>query len=75
MIIGSQGVIDRTKKELLRYSKCEDRGELQEYMGNNLTRFRNWGLKLTHNMLMQSFKDRYDISDKRWSASVASGTL
>jgi hypothetical protein len=75
MIVGSQEVVDKTKKELMTYFECEDCGTMEEYVGNRLTRLEDGGLKFTQDVLIQSFKDEYDISDKKWSTPAAPGTV
>ena len=35
--VGSQEVLDETKKKLMIYFKCEDGGEILEYVSNKLT--------------------------------------
>jgi hypothetical protein len=58
MIVGSQEMVDKTREEVMTSFACEEWGEMQEYMGNKLTRFEDRGLKFTQDMLIQSFKDR-----------------
>ena len=59
MSIGTQEVVDRTKTKLMTYFECEDCGKM-----NNLTCLEDGGLKFTQDVLDQSFKDEFDISDK-----------
>ena len=65
MIIGSPEVVTRTKKELTTYFECEDCGEMEEYMGNKLTSLEEGGPIFAQDVLIQSFKDKFDISDKK----------
>ena len=44
---------------------------MKEYVSNKLTRLEDWGLKFTQDVSVQSFKDKYDISDKQWSTPAA----
>ena len=44
-------------------------------MGNKLTRLEDGGLKFTQDVLIQSFKDEIDISDKKWSIPAAPGSV
>ena len=71
MIIGTQEVVDKPKKDLMASSKCEDCGKMKEQVGNKLTSLEERGLKFTQDVLIQSFKDKYDICDKKWSTPVA----
>ena len=64
IIIGSSEVVERTKKELMDYFKYEDCGEMKEYVDNKLTCLEDGGLKFTQDVLVQSFKDDFKISDK-----------
>jgi len=75
LIIGCPEVVERTKKELMTYFECEDCGEMEEYVGNRLTRLEDGGLKFTQDVLIQSFKDEYKISDKKWSTPAAPGSV
>ena len=59
----------------MTYFECEDCGEMKEYVGNKLTRLEDGGLKFTQDVLIQSFKDEYNISDKKWSAPAAPGSV
>ena len=47
MVIGTQEVVDKTKKELMTYFKCEDCDKMKDYVGNNLTRLEDGGLNFT----------------------------
>ena len=44
-------------------------------MDNTLTRLKDGGLEFTQDVLIQSFKDEFDISDKKWSATAAPGSV
>ena len=59
----------------MEYFECEDCGEMKEYMGNKLTRLEDGGLKFTQDVLVQSFKDGFKISDKKWRTPAAPGTV
>ena len=43
MIIGTQEIVDKTKNKLMTYLKCEDCGEMEECVGNRLTRLGRQG--------------------------------
>ena len=75
MIIGTQEVVDKTKKELITYDECEDCGKMKEYVGNKSTRHEDGGLKFTQDVLIQSFKVEFKISDKKWSTPAAPGSV
>ena len=59
----------------MTYFECQDCGKIKEYMSNRLTRLEDGGLKFTQDLLVQSFKDEYDISDKKRSTSTAPGCV
>ena len=44
-------------------------------MGNKSTRLEDGGLKFTQDVLVQSFKDKFKISDKKWSTPAAPGSV
>ena len=68
LIIGSLEVVARAKKELMTYFEYEDCGETKEYAGNKLTRLEDGGLKFTQDVLIQSFKDKFDLLySTKWS--------
>ena len=48
---------------------------MKEYVGNGLTCLEDGGLKFTQDVLVQSFKDEFDISDKKWSTPAAPGSV
>ena len=75
MIIGSQEAVEKTKTELMTYFECEDCGEMREYVGNRLTNLEDGEPKFTQDVLIQCFKDKYDISDKKWNTPAAPGTV
>ena len=43
-------------------------------MGNKLTCLEDGGLEFTQDVLIQSLKDKYDSSDKKWNTPAAPGT-
>ena len=49
--------------------------EMKEYVGDKLTRLEDWRLKFTQDVLVQSFKDEFKISDKKWSTPAAPGSV
>ena len=59
----------------MTYFEYKDYGSMEEYMGNRLTCLEDGGLKFTQDVLIQSFKDKYDISDKKWCTPAAPGTV
>ena len=59
----------------MTHFECEDCGEMKEYIGNNLTRLEEGGLKFTQDVSVESFKDKFDISDKKWSTPAAPGSV
>ena len=75
MIIGTHEKVDKIKKDLMIYFKYEDCGGMKEEVGNNVTRLEEGGLKLTQGVLVQSFKNEYDSSDKQLSTPVAPGSV
>ena len=48
---------------------------MEEYVGNWLTRLEDGGLKFTQNVLVQSFKDEFKISDKKLSTPAAPASV
>ena len=74
MIIGTQEVVDKTKKDLMTYFKCEDCGKMKEYVGKKIPRIEDGGLKFTQDVLVQ-IKDKYDISNKKRSTPTAPSSL
>ena len=59
----------------MTYFECEDCGKMKECVGNKLTRFEDRGLKFIQDVFIQSFKDKFDISDKKWSTPTAPGSV
>ena len=59
----------------MTHFECEDCGEMKEYIGNNLTRLEEGGLKFTQDVSVESFKDKFDISDKKWSTPAVPESL
>jgi hypothetical protein len=54
---------------------CEDCDEIQEWAGNRLTRLEDGCPKFIQDMLVQSFKEKCDISDKKWTTAAAPDTV
>jgi hypothetical protein len=75
MIIGNQEVVKRTKKEFITDFEREDCGKMQEYVCNKINRLEDRGLKFTRDVSIQSFRDEYDVSDKKCITLITPGTV
>ena len=51
------------KKELLKQFKCDDCGPMNEYVGCTIEKRESGGIKFLQKVLLQSYKDEFDIKD------------
>ena len=74
MIVGNNEVVKATKKELMERFECDDCGDLQEYVGCKITR-KPGEVKLTQDVLIQSFADEFDLPHKKVTTPAKSGEI
>ena len=63
-----------TNQELMSCFDCEDCRELDEYVGCRLTRTKG-EIKFTQDVLVQSFKDGFDLSMKNYVTPAKPGNI
>ena len=62
MIISTQEVVAKTKKDLMTYFEYEDCGEMKEYVGNKVTRLQDWGHMIYLKHLLEPVKPQVNLS-------------
>ena len=60
LICGKEKAVMNVKKELFSHLKCDDVGELTEYVGCKITRDKD-SIQLTQPVLIQSLQDEFDL--------------
>lgn len=66
LIAGPKTLVEDAAEQLERYFECDEGAELVEYVGCKLTRNVEAGwIKLTQPVLLQSFKDEFDIPEQK----------
>ena len=62
LCVGSEKNVNDSKNEMSRRFDCDDVGEVKEYLGCKVdVEINNSALKLTQPVLLQSFKDEFDL--------------
>ena len=69
LICGNEKAVMNAKKELFSHLKCDDVGELTEYVGCKITRNSD-SIQLTQPVLIQSFKDEFELPESMAKAST-----
>jgi hypothetical protein len=62
LICGCEKAVMNVKKELFSHLKCDDVGELTEYVGCKIVRTAN-SIQLTQPVLIQSFQDEFNLPE------------
>ena len=60
---GTKAAVMEPKRQFFEHYKCDDVGEAVEYLGNKVS-MSNGTLKLTQPVLIQSFKDEFQLPDQ-----------
>ena len=63
LMAGNKELVLQAKKDLTDNVDCDDTGELSEYVGCKIERDKD-SIKITQPVLLQSFKDEFDIPDE-----------
>ena len=69
LICGKEKAVKSVKEELFTHLKCDDIGELNEYVGCKIVRNHN-SIQLTQPVLIQSFRDEFAIEDRGGEVST-----
>jgi hypothetical protein len=64
------------KKDLMNQFECDDCGKMDEYVGCTIEKLESGGIKFLQKVLVQSFKDEFDIEElKKFNTPAAPGTV
>ena len=69
LICGNQQQVLKTKKEIFEHLKCDNEGELMEYVGCKIERTDD-EIRLTQPVLLESLVDEFDIPDDQKNAAT-----
>jgi hypothetical protein len=72
LIIGPKKAVE--KKDLMERFDCEDCQDIKEYVGCKIERTNN-SLKFTQPVLMQSYKDKFELSKKSYKTPAPAGSV
>ena len=75
MCLGDEKNVDLVTGELMERFDCEDCGEFDELLGCKITRLDNGGLKFTQEVLLQSFKDEFDLPEQMSMTPAVAGNI
>ena len=76
MCWGPKSVVPKENKEFMARFDCDDVGEVVEYVGCKIDRDAEKGsMKITQPVMIQSFSDEFETSEKRPSTPAEAGTV
>lgn len=68
---GKDVAVEESKSEMKKLFECEDIGDLNEYVGCKISR--NDGFTFTQPVMLQSFKDEFDLPDRDQKVPALAG--
>ncbi len=75
-IIGQESDVLNLKNELKKQFECDDCGPMVKYMGCTIEKCKSGGIKFLQKVLLQSYRDEFDIKDlKKFNAPATPGTV
>ena len=76
MCWGAKSVVMKENEEFMRRFNCDDVGEVREYVGCKIDRdWKNGSMKFTQPVMLQSFKDEFETSDRKPNTPAEAGTV
>jgi hypothetical protein len=75
MIVGPLNLVLKLKSDLMEQFKCDDCGELTEYIGNKIERVGEDAIRLVQSVLTQSYEDEFNLENKCYSTPAQPGTV
>ena len=75
LIMGSEKATKITNSRLMDRFEYTDEGELTEFVGSKIDRTDNGGLKFTQPVLIQSFKDKFDLPTQMYNTPAKAGKI
>jgi hypothetical protein len=75
-IIGQESDVLNLKNELKKQFECDDCGPMVEYVGCTIEKCKSGGIKFLQKVLLQSYRDEFDIKDlKKFNTPATPGTV
>ncbi len=74
MIVGSKAAVLEAKKAMMERFKCNDCGEIKEYVGCKIVRDGR-ELKFTQPVLLQSYTDEFELPTREFATPAVPGSV
>jgi hypothetical protein len=68
---GKEDAVEESKSEMKKLFECEDVGDFDEYVGCKISR--DEGFKFTQPVMLQSFKDEFDLPEREQKVPALAG--
>jgi hypothetical protein len=75
MIVGPSDLVLKLKSNLMEHFKCDECGELTEYIGNKIEQVSGDAIQLVQTVLTQSYEDEFNLGNKCYNTSAQPGMV
>jgi hypothetical protein len=75
MIVGPSDLVFKLKSNLMDQFKCDDCGELTEYIGNKIECLGEDAIQLVQTVLTQSYEDEFNLGNKCYNTPAQPGIV
>jgi hypothetical protein len=75
MIVGPSDLVLKLKSDLMEQVKCDDWGELTEYIENKIKRVGEDAIQLVQTVLTQSYENEFELGNRYYNMPAQPGTV